>query len=79
MDDDFGSQPLSIGTPGASTLDYSDYELLKQALMNEKAAPELLPFEGDLVERVGQQLEHTVSTAPLMGKITRPYYVQCYD
>jgi hypothetical protein len=40
--------------------DLSDPELLKRALMNEKASPEILPFEDQLVERVYLQLDHQV-------------------
>jgi len=61
-EDGFGSQSLSIGTPGASTVDLSDYELLKNVLMNEKASPEVLPYEDDLVARIYLQLEHQAST-----------------
>jgi len=56
----FGSQPLSFGSQGEPTLDHTDYELLKHALQNEKAAPELLPYEDELVQRVYLQLEHQV-------------------
>ncbi|CAH8299429.1 unnamed protein product [Eruca vesicaria subsp. sativa] len=35
----------------------SDVELLKRAWRNEKAAPEILPYEGDLVERAKGQIE----------------------
>ena len=35
----------------------SDYAALKRAVMNEKAAPELLPYEMDLVERLQSRVE----------------------
>lgn len=38
----------------------SDVELLKRAWRNEKAAPEILPYEGDLVERAKGQIELVV-------------------
>jgi hypothetical protein len=56
------SQPLSFGSQGEPTLDHTDYELLKHALQNEKAAPELLPYEDELVQRVYLQLEHQVGS-----------------
>jgi hypothetical protein len=58
------SQPLSFGSQGEPTLDDTDYELLKHALQNEKAAPELLPYEDELVQRVYLQLEHQVRSFP---------------
>ena len=44
----------------------NDIARLKRAYTNEKCAPELLPFEADLVSRVTEQVEHqegTVSSA----------------
>lgn len=44
----------------------NDIARLKRAYVNEKCAPELLPFEADLVSRVTEQVEHqegTVSSA----------------
>lgn len=55
------SQGLTLGTQGETELDYTDYELLKHALQNEKASPELLPYEAELVDRVYLQLEHQAS------------------
>ncbi|KAJ4900772.1 DNA replication protein-related [Raphanus sativus] len=40
-----------------SLLSTSDVELLKRAWRNEKAAPEILPYQGDLVERAKGQIE----------------------
>ena len=62
----FGSQPLSFGTQAEAELDHTDYELLKFALQNEKASPELLPYEVELVQRVYLQLEHQVSIQSMM-------------
>ncbi|CAK8532562.1 unnamed protein product [Lathyrus sativus] len=38
-------------------LSTTDVELLKRAWRNEKAAPEILPFQSDLVTRVREQIE----------------------
>lgn len=54
------SQPFSLGTEGIDGLELSDYDLLRHALQNEKAAPELLPYEDELVQRVYLQLDHQV-------------------
>ena len=70
-----GSQPLSFGSQGDAILDYSDYELLKQALQNEKAAPELLQYEDELVQRVNSQLEHQVSTHFALIYVLKNYYI----
>lgn len=56
----YPSQPLSLGTEWAEDYELSDYELLKYALQNEKASPEILQYENDLVQRVYMQLEHQV-------------------
>lgn len=60
VDFEYGSQAYNEGTPGASSSADSDAELLKQALMNEKASPEILAYEADLVERIYLQLDHQV-------------------
>ena len=57
----YNSQQVTLGTQGEPELDYTDYELIKQALMNEKASPELLPYEAELVDRILMQLEHQAS------------------
>lgn len=49
----------------ASTSGRSDAELLKSALMNEKAAPEILQFETDLIERIESNMDYQVSFARL--------------
>jgi hypothetical protein len=57
------SQLPSLGTDWElSDYELSDYELLKYALQNEKASPEILQYENDLVQRVYMQLEHQVGT-----------------
>ena len=45
-----GVEFLQSGPPSRSGR--SDAELLKQALLNEKAAPEILQFETDLISRI---------------------------
>ena len=44
----------------ASTSGRSDAEQLKSALMNEKAAPEILQFETDLVGRIESNMDYQV-------------------
>jgi hypothetical protein len=69
--DGYGSQAYPGGSQGAPVSDHSDATLLKHALMNEKAAPEILAYEGDLVERINLQLEHQASPAAACSEITR--------
>ena len=38
----------------------NDYILLKHVLMNEKASPEILPFETDLLSRLRMRMEQQV-------------------
>ena len=40
--------------------DMNDYQLLKRAFMNEKASPEILPFQEDLVSRLYMQMNQQV-------------------
>lgn len=42
----------------ASTSGRSDAELLKGALMNERAAPEILAYETDLIARIEQNMDY---------------------
>lgn len=44
----------------ASTSGRSDAELLKGALMNERASPEVLQFETDLISRIEQNVDYQV-------------------
>lgn len=46
----------------ASTSGRSDAELLKSALTNEKAAPEILQFETDLIGRIESNMDYQVIT-----------------
>lgn len=71
------SQAFSIGTPSASAVDNTDYELLKNALMNEKASPEILPFEEDLIQRINYLLDHQVCIYKLF--MTRDAYCMCTE
>ena len=50
------SDPSGNGVQDAG----SDVELLKKAWKNEKAAPDILPYEEDLVKRIQQLLEDAV-------------------
>lgn len=43
-----------------STSGRSDQELLKTAYINEKAAPEVLPFQEDLISRIEAQIDYQV-------------------
>lgn len=47
----------------ASTSGRSDAELLKGALMNERASPEVLQFETDLISRIEQNIDYQVRPA----------------
>jgi hypothetical protein len=62
METPYGSQAIAFGTQAEEDHDFTDYELLKQALMNEKASPEILQFENNLIERIYHWLEHQVIT-----------------
>jgi len=57
--------PLSSGWLGGSQDAFdptgNDYVSLKRALMNEKASPEILPFESDLVSRLYTRTDHQSS------------------
>eukprot|EP00890_Picochlorum_soloecismus_P003979 jgi/Picsp_1/4582/NSC_01952-R1_protein len=53
------------GTPDAAIFDdddMNDYQLLKRAFMNEKASPEILPFQEDLVSRLYMQMNQQEET-----------------
>ena len=45
---------------GKSTTGRSDAEELKGALMNEKASPEILQYETDLIERIEMSMDYQV-------------------
>ena len=47
-----------LATPGAAEAweTQSDFQLLKQALLNERCAPDILQYETELVERTGEAL-----------------------
>jgi GINS complex subunit 4 len=49
----------------ASAAATTDVELLKRAWRNEKAAPEILPFDSALVSRAREQIQLLVSISPL--------------
>jgi len=40
----------------------SDYMLIKGCLINERASPEILPFKGDLIQRLQARIEEQVRT-----------------
>ncbi|KAJ1427997.1 GINS, helical bundle-like domain superfamily, partial [Sesbania bispinosa] len=74
------------GGPTQLTDDYdalistTDVELLKRAWRNEKAAPEILRFETDLIARVREQIqlmEETVEEKSAGG--TNPLSVSLYQ
>lgn len=48
-------------------LSTTDVELLKRAWRNEKAAPEILPFQSDLIARVREQIELMVTSQTLLS------------
>lgn len=47
--------------------DASDIELLKQAVLNEKASPEILQFQTDLVSRVEAHIDYQARRERAMG------------
>jgi hypothetical protein len=49
-----------LQTNPASTSGRSDAEQLKGALMNEKAAPEILQYETDLIGRIESNMDYQV-------------------
>ncbi len=54
----FQSQETDMLYSFSST--HNDYMSLKRALMNEKASPEILDFEADLLTRLTYQIEQQV-------------------
>lgn len=56
-----------LQTGPASTSGRSDAELLKSALMNEKASPEILQYETDLIGRVEQNMDYQVRLSRRAG------------
>ncbi|CAK8532563.1 unnamed protein product [Lathyrus sativus] len=52
-----GEQSTQAEDDYNAMLSTTDVELLKRAWRNEKAAPEILPFQSDLVARVREQIE----------------------
>lgn len=48
-----------------SLAETTDVELLKRAWRNEKAAPEILPFQASLVQRSREQIQLLVFTLSL--------------
>lgn len=60
--DNFGTQDIenelfgSINNPSGT----SDAELLKYALLNEKASPDVLAYEDDLITRIESHIDYQV-------------------
>ena len=61
-EDDF--QQTAVDREPGGAAGRSDVDLLRQAVMNEKAAPELLHYETDLINRIEQMLDYQVCTSP---------------
>lgn len=57
----------------------SDVELLKRAWRNEKAAPEILQYEGALVQRVKGQIELVVNCLNPSIFFCIVFFIQFYD
>jgi hypothetical protein len=55
---DQGGFAAALQTPGTAEAweTQSDFQLLKQALLNERCAPDVLQYETELVERAGEAL-----------------------
>lgn len=56
----------------ASTSGRSDAELLKSALMSERASPEVLQFETDLIARIEQNIDYQVRPRGAPGRLQAP-------
>lgn len=54
---DSGAGESSAADEYESLMSTTDAELLKSAWRNEKAAPEILKFDADLVQRSRQQIQ----------------------
>lgn len=66
---DSGDYDFPQSGPVASTSGRSDAEQLKGALMNEKASPEILHFETDLVARIEQNVDYQVRCSVAQGPV----------
>lgn len=56
----FGTQELENELYSQGAPIYSDAELLKHAVLNEKSAPEILQYEEDLITRIESHLDYQV-------------------
>ncbi|CAL5184649.1 unnamed protein product [Lathyrus oleraceus] len=75
-----GEQSTQAEDDYNAMLSTTDVELLKRAWRNEKAAPEILPFQSDLIARVREQIElmeETVEEKSTVG--TDPLSVSLYQ
>lgn len=61
-----GEQSTQAEDDYNAMLSTTDVELLKRAWRNEKAAPEILPFQSDLIARVREQIELMVASQTLL-------------
>lgn len=64
--------PLSMDS--SMSVEINDYENLKYLLMNEKASPEILPYQEDLVSRLYLKIEQQVRSFECQ-KPGRPFCV----
>lgn len=61
MADDIGEGSAAGMDDYQTLMSTTDVELLKTALCNEKAAPEILPFQTQLVQRAREQIQLMVT------------------
>ena len=71
MADDFGEGSASGMDDYETLMATTDVELLKTALRNEKAAPEILQFQVQLVKRAREQIQLMV----IFNQIQNPNFI----
>ncbi|XP_058723153.1 DNA replication complex GINS protein SLD5-like [Vicia villosa] len=75
-----GDQSTQAEDDYNAMLSTTDVELLKRAWRNEKAAPEILPFQSDLIARVREQIELMEETVEEKSSVgTDPLSVSLYQ
>lgn len=62
----FGDWTAQSGDGGDGSL-RTDYEVLRRVWTNEKAAPEILPYEQELVDRIQEQISLMVCVRGLFS------------
>jgi hypothetical protein len=71
--DDFGTQDIENELFGSmNPSGTSDAELLKHALLNEKASPDVLAYDNDLITRIESHIDYQVCYLQSNHSITTP-------